>query len=1252
MAKSFFAKRVPLVGTMAVLTLCVIFFWLPFAIRGARMAVEGMKNDVKDWLPSDFPETKELDWFRINFLGEQFVIVTWPGANVDDPQFKLLVRKLRVDIGEIPLEPAVPGSQDNAESQGDDQNPEEEAATTAMVDPRSEEVKKEDARAREIGDKYGLYVRNDLYENWSKQGEKWLHGDGDRWFYLLPSGELMQWAGGSHTANYLYRAIARNVLGDYSLDGVYVATLGSAPTVDDSGKTIPNRYYAEPQRVTARFFHNVTTGPEVLEQLIAENGPLWPRGSDYAGWTNEEKRVVAEELAYERLTGVLFGPQPPINFDWTAESLPETIGKKEMARLPEDWETQVNGYLAGLLRDEFDGDREQLLTAPHLIRMRHYRAMFREMGVEPPHPQSCILVTLSKVGRRDLSRVVGRALMGKPRGRLLDLATGECQIGPEQLKLGGPPIDNVAIDEEGSITLARLVVFSGIIGLSLAWLSFRSIKITMMIFFVGGVSAMASLGIVWWCGGTVDAILMTMPALVYVLGLSGAVHIVNYYRDAVEEQGVEGAPEAAIGHGWFPCTLAAFTTALGLLSLMASNIQPIKKFGLFSALGVMATVILLFTYLPAALQLWPGPYKKRKKGEAPASSVARVIEGFWQSVGAWVVANYGKVLTGAVALMAVVALGLPRIHTSIQLLKLFDGDAKIIRDYEWMETYLGRLVPMELVVRVDRSAMRSNGDDAADEPVVTRDDDQQTSGQQNATVQPLMQYDFLERMEMVARVKEAIEAEFGDDGRQILGTGMALTTFAPELPGPDGGGLLDARKTYNRRLEQSRPEFLASDYLREDKENADELLRLSLRLGALNNVDYGAFVNTLKMVVEPILDAYRVRTQVLGHLLEKENGLRGASILVLGAAPQEATARVAPTPVEETTMQEPAAGDINQTQLFVDTLDELFRNRGFRTGDSRSQQIAYYDPSLYPPEERATPEQLKEYLEQFQVVMMVDDDPDLDPGILSKQAGWWLDARDYRYLPLAEGSISAAERKIQGDSDATVTAIYTGVVPVVYKAQRTLLISLIDSIGLAFVLIMAVMMVLLRDWGQPFHLWRNSLNPAAGLLSMLPNIFPVVMIFGVMGHLGVLVDIGSMMTASVAMGVAVDDTIHFLNWFRMGMSQGLKRKQAIALAYRHCATAMTQTTAIGGLGLAVFGLSTFTPTQRFGVLMFTLLVAALIGDLIMLPALLASPLGKYFAPEPVDTPDAASPTEEAKGKALAADTVADEPTPEPTAKEK
>ena len=80
MKKPFFARQ-------ALLVLIAVFFFVPFAMRGSRYAVQRMKNDVQDWLPADFPETKELAWFRERFLGEQFVVISWDhcrGTSGDD----------------------------------------------------------------------------------------------------------------------------------------------------------------------------------------------------------------------------------------------------------------------------------------------------------------------------------------------------------------------------------------------------------------------------------------------------------------------------------------------------------------------------------------------------------------------------------------------------------------------------------------------------------------------------------------------------------------------------------------------------------------------------------------------------------------------------------------------------------------------------------------------------------------------------------------------------------------------------------------------------------------------------------------------------------------------------------------------------------------------------------------------------------------------------------------------------------------
>ena len=208
--------------------------------------------------------------------------------------------------------------------------------------------------------------------------------------------------------------------------------------------------------------------------------------------------------------------------------------------------------------------------------------------------------------------------------------------------------------------------------------------------------------------------------------------------------------------------------------------------------------------------------------------------------------------------------------------------------------------------------------------------------------------------------------------------------------------------------------------------------------------------------------------------------------------------------------------------------------------------------------------------------------------------------------------------------ERAIQVVYTGVVPVVYKAQRALLNSLISSIVMSFGTVALTMMVLLRDWSGRWGP-RNWLNFRGGLASMLPNIFPVVIVFGAMGHLNILVDIGTMMCASVALGIAVDDTIHFLSWYLRNVKQGVNRQDAILDTYRHVATAMVQTTLIGGLGLSVFAVSTFAPTQRFGIMMVAVLGAALFGDLVVLPALLASRAGRYFCPTSLRLPRRRTP---------------------------
>ena len=131
-------------------------------------------------------------------------------------------------------------------------------------------------------------------------------------------------------------------------------------------------------------------------------------------------------------------------------------------------------------------------------------------------------------------------------------------------------------------------------------------------------------------------------------------------------------------------------------------------------------------------------------------------------------------------------------------------------------------------------------------------------------------------------------------------------------------------------------------------------------------------------------------------------------------------------------------------------------------------------------------------------------------------------------------------------------------------------------------------------------------SPRTCLVAILPNLFPAVVVMGVAGHLGYSLDVASLMTASVALGIAVDDTLHFLLWQREvgGVLKDSSHVSSIETTMRYCGSAILQTSAILGSSIVLYAFCGFLPTVRFGILLSAMMFAALVGDLLLLPALL------------------------------------------------
>jgi len=206
---------------------------------------------------------------------------------------------------------------------------------------------------------------------------------------------------------------------------------------------------------------------------------------------------------------------------------------------------------------------------------------------------------------------------------------------------------------------------------------------------------------------------------------------------------------------------------------------------------------------------------------------------------------------------------------------------------------------------------------------------------------------------------------------------------------------------------------------------------------------------------------------------------------------------------------------------------------------------------------------------------------------------------DYDYARLTNELARIAEGKLKDFPDGTPRHVVTGLVPIFLRTQQALLESLISSFAMAFALIGIVMVIQLRSFTAAFY-------------SMMPNIFPVAVMFGLLGWGNIHVDIGTMITASVAMGLAVDGTLHLMTWFQQLLRDGLSREEAVAKSLEHCGPALWQTTAAVGAGMLTLYPVELLLISRFGWIMCGLIFAALWGDVILLPSLLAGRLGSIL----------------------------------------
>jgi predicted RND superfamily exporter protein len=167
----------------------------------------------------------------------------------------------------------------------------------------------------------------------------------------------------------------------------------------------------------------------------------------------------------------------------------------------------------------------------------------------------------------------------------------------------------------------------------------------------------------------------------------------------------------------------------------------------------------------------------------------------------------------------------------------------------------------------------------------------------------------------------------------------------------------------------------------------------------------------------------------------------------------------------------------------------------------------------------------------------------------------------------------------------------TGTTKLFIRSNDFLIKNLLQSLVLAFIVIGILMGFLFRSWRMV-------------IISLIPNFLPLIIVAGMMGIMGIALKPSTALVFSVAFGIAVDDSIHFLARYRLAKRLGDSVPEAISNSFKDTGVSMIYTSIILFFGFVIFTASSFGGTFALGILTSTTLLIAMFGNLLLLPALL------------------------------------------------
>lgn len=282
------------------------------------------------------------------------------------------------------------------------------------------------------------------------------------------------------------------------------------------------------------------------------------------------------------------------------------------------------------------------------------------------------------------------------------LAFADSYNGPENIYVAGVPIVEGTMAYLGPKDMKKMVPIVIVVIILVLYIVLRSIRHTVSTLAVVLISTIWAFGLMAVLGISIYAVTIMIPVMLIAIGVADGIHLYSHMQLFLEEN-----PEATvievfndmIRNMWKPVIMTSVTTAVGFISLLTSEVLPIKYFGLFTAFGVLIAMILSLVFIPAFGFAF-GISRKRKKQHIKTtkhSYAEKLANGFALST----VRYKALVIGSTLVILGISIFGIQKVWINSSFLENFERDSNIVLTDAFINKHFGGTSSINVILESD-----------------------------------------------------------------------------------------------------------------------------------------------------------------------------------------------------------------------------------------------------------------------------------------------------------------------------------------------------------------------------------------------------------------------------------------------------------------------------------------------------------------------------------------------------------------------